>query len=203
MNDQNRFRYPRARMDALCDGIFSVAMTLLVLDVRLPDSFHPASNAELYKGLVDLMPKVLPYFLSFWVLGLRWLSTVQVRTKDEYMNADYVRWWLGYLFLITCVPFTTILVGRYASLAPAVWLYAANTGLLALVSWRMLALTESIENEQHRADRRIGLIIFLVSAAACVIWSLFDPANSLLALLLNLLVPRVQRMFLKKQQAAA
>jgi uncharacterized membrane protein len=100
------------------------------------------------------------------------------------------------------VPFTTIVVGRYASLAPAVWLYVANTGLVALVSWRMLSLTEHIETEQHRADRRVGLIILLVSIAGCVVWSLFEPANALYALLLNLAVPRVQRMVAKKKSLA-
>ena len=203
MSEDNRFRYPRVRMDALADGIFSVAMTLLVLDVRLPESFHPTTNAELYKGLLDLSPKLLPYLLSFWVLGVRWLSSVQVRSQDEFMNPDYVRWWLIYLLLITCVPFTTIVVGRYASLAPAVWLYAANTALVALVSWRMLSLTERIETEQHRADRRVGLIVVLVSAATCVLWSLFDPSNALFALLLNLAVPRLQRMFAKHKVAPA
>jgi uncharacterized membrane protein len=202
MSQENRFRYPRVRMDALSDGIFSVAMTLLVLDVRLPENFHPTSNADLYKGLLDLSPKLLPYLLSFWVLGIRWLSSVQVRSKDEYMNQSYVRWWLCYLLLITCVPFTTIVVGRYASLAPAVWLYTANTALVALVSWRMLSLTEHIETEQHRADRRVGLIILLVSIAGCVVWSLFEPANALYALLLNLAVPSLQRMVAKKKGVA-
>jgi uncharacterized membrane protein len=201
MSQANRFRYPRARMDALCDGIFSVAMTLLVLDVRLPENFHPTSNAELYRGLIDLEPKLLPYLLSFWVLGVRWLSSAQVRSQDEYMNQNYVRWWLLYLLLITCVPFTTIVVGRYSSLAPAVWLYAANTALVALVSWRMLTLTERIETEEHRHDRQIGLMVVLASTAACVVWSLFDPSNALYALLLNLAVPRLQRMFAKKGAA--
>jgi uncharacterized membrane protein len=107
-----------------------------------------------------------------------------------------------YLLLITCVPFTTIVVGRYASLAPAVWLYAGNTALIALVSWRMLSVTERIETEEHRHDRRIGLVTVLASTVACVVWSLFDSSDALFALLLNLVVPRLQRVFAKKKAVA-
>jgi uncharacterized membrane protein len=116
--------YPKARLDALHDGIFSVAMTLLVLDVHLPDDFHPADGDELLQGLLKLWPKFLPYLLSFAVLGLRWIASIQIRNRAEYFNREYVNWWLFYLLLITFVPFSTIVIGRYASFAPAVWLYA-------------------------------------------------------------------------------
>jgi hypothetical protein len=48
---------------------------------------------------------------------LRWLSNVEVRTRADYVNREYVNWWLLYHFLITCVPFTTIVVGRFAHFA--------------------------------------------------------------------------------------
>jgi hypothetical protein len=59
--------FSKARLDTLSDGIFGVAMTLLILDVRLPDDFHPADGAELLQGLGGLWPKFLPYVLSFGV----------------------------------------------------------------------------------------------------------------------------------------
>jgi uncharacterized membrane protein len=47
--------FSRARLDTLSDGIFGVAITLLILDVRLPDDFHPRDGAELLSGLIQLM----------------------------------------------------------------------------------------------------------------------------------------------------
>jgi uncharacterized membrane protein len=76
--------FPKARLDALTDGVFSVAMTLLVLDVRLPEDFHSADGGELLQGLVSLWPKFLPYVLSFGVLGLRWVASVEIRTRAEH-----------------------------------------------------------------------------------------------------------------------
>ena len=53
--------FSKVRLDTLSDGIFGVAMTLLILDVRLPDDFRPRDGAELLQGLVELWPKFLPY----------------------------------------------------------------------------------------------------------------------------------------------
>ena len=63
--------FPKARLDALNDGIFSVAMTLLALDIRLPEEFNPADGSELLQAFAKLWPKLLPYVLSFALaLGL-------------------------------------------------------------------------------------------------------------------------------------
>ena len=56
------------------------------------------------------------------MLGFRWLSNIQVRSRGELVGREYVNWWLLYLLLITCVPFTTIIIGRFGTLAPAIWL---------------------------------------------------------------------------------
>ena len=159
--------FSKARLDTLSDGIFAVAMTLLVLDVRLPDDFHPSDSGELLGGLVRLWPKFLPYLLSFSVLGLRWLADVQVRTRAEYANREYVNWWLLYLMLITCVPFSTIVVGRFAHLAPAIWLYAGHLLLIALVGMRMVAITPDLERDDHLRHRQFSATVAGCFVAAC------------------------------------
>ena len=63
--------YPRARLDALSDAVFGVAMTLLVLDVRPPEEFHTDNANELLRALGGLWDKFWPYVLSFVVLGFR------------------------------------------------------------------------------------------------------------------------------------
>jgi uncharacterized membrane protein len=185
--------YPKARLDALSDSIFGVAMTLLVLDVRLPDDFEPRDAAGLARGLMNLTPKLLPYVLSFFVLGLRWLSNVHLRSRGETMSHGYGNWWLFYLLLITCVPFTTIVLGRYASLAPAIWLYAGNTMLISAVSFRLLALTPEIERTDHLRERQIALGMLIVSSLLAVGWSFFDPSHAVWALTLNLASPFLRR----------
>jgi uncharacterized membrane protein len=185
--------YPKARLDALSDSIFGVAMTLLVLDVRLPDAFHPHDAPELLHGLRDLIPKFLPYLLSFVVLGLRWLSNIHLRSREESCSRKYAEWWLGYHLLITCVPFTTIVVGRFAEFAPAIWLYAGNTILISAVSFRLLALTPSFERRDHLRERQISLGILIASSVLAIGWSFVSPPHALWLLALNAASPMVIR----------
>jgi uncharacterized membrane protein len=181
--------YPRARLDALSDAVFGVAMTLLVLDVRLPDEFQPHDASDLLQGLIGLTSKLLPYALSFVVLGLRWLSSVHVRVHGKFVGREYVHWWIFYLLLITCVPFTTIVVGRFASFAPAIWLYAANTILVAVVSFRLMALTPGIERGDRLRDRQVSLMLLIVSSLLAIAWSFVNPRQAIWALVLNFAGP--------------
>jgi uncharacterized membrane protein len=160
--------FSKARLDTLSDGIFGVAMTLLILDVRLLGDFHPRDAGELLQGLADLWPKFLPYVLSFGVLGLRWLSNIEIRTRAEYVDREYANWWLLYLFLITCVPFTTIVVGRFGHLAPAIWLYAGHTLLIAIVGLRPVSITPHLEQGNHLRHRQLSAGLLIVSSLLAI-----------------------------------
>jgi uncharacterized membrane protein len=184
--------FSKARLDALSDGIFAVAMTLLVLDVRLPEDFQPGDGAQLLRGLGTLWPKFLPYMLSFCVLGLRWLANIELRTSAEYVNREYVNWWLLYLFLITCVPFSTIVVGRFAHLAPAVWLYAGHTLLIALVGVRVAALTPHLEQDEHLRRRQMSSFVLVGTSVLAIALSFVNPANALWAFVLNFAAPVIR-----------
>jgi uncharacterized membrane protein len=185
--------FSKARLDTLSDGIFGVAMTLLVLDIRLPENFHPHDSNELLQGLFDLWPKFLPYVLSFGVLGLRWLSNIEVRTRAEYVNREYVNWWLLYLLLITCVPFTTIVVGTYGRFAPAIWPYAGHTLLIATVGVRLVAITPHLERGDHLDHRQLSAALLIVSSLLAIALSFVQPRWALWALALNFAAPVIRR----------
>jgi uncharacterized membrane protein len=185
--------YPRERLDALSDAIFGVAMTLLVLDVRLPESFEAHDARELVHGLAGLAPKFWPYVLSFFVLGIRWLANVELRSHGEVYGREYARWWLVYLLLITCVPLTTIVVGRFGDMAPAIWLYAGNTLLISAVAFRLMALTPQIEQGDTLRNRRLSLMVLMGSSAIAIAWSLVDARYALWAMALNIAAPLIAR----------
>jgi len=185
--------FSKARLDTLSDGIFAVAITLLILDVRLPDDFHPHDNAELLQGLAGLWPKFLPYLLSFGVLGLRWLANIEVRTRAEYVNREYVNWWLLYLLLITCVPFSTIVIGRFAHLAPAIWLYAGHTLLIAAVGLRLVSITPHLEPGDHLRHRQMSAVVLMVSSLLAIVLSFVDSGLALWAFALNFAAPLIRR----------
>jgi uncharacterized membrane protein len=177
---------PKLRLDALTDGVFAVAMTLLVIDLRLPENFHPKDAAELLHRLGEFWNQVLMYIVSFYVLGLRWTGLVRMTPRGEEVSEQYTRWALLHLLLITLVPFTTMVMGRHINFAPATWLYAANTIAFALVALRMISLTEP-EHARAHLDDRLGLIVLIGASLLTVAASFFTPQYAMLFYLANLL----------------
>jgi uncharacterized membrane protein len=182
--------YSRSRLDALGDGIFAVAMTLLVLDIRLPDDFHPQSSRELLEGVVGLLPKFGPYALTFFVVAVRWLWEAEERGQRMY-SRRYAQLWLVLLFLVTCTPFTTIVLGRFPGTAAAVWLYVGNLTLLSVISF-LLGDTREMDEAKRRA-RIVGLSVLLISAAAAIAASLIEPKQAMWALTINFFSPLINR----------
>ena len=185
--------FPKARLDTLSDSIFAVAMTILVLDVRLPDSFHPNDNAEMLQGLFDLWPKALPFVLSFGVVGLRWLANIEIRTRAEYVNREYVNWWLLYQLLITCVPLSTIVLGSYGHFPSSIWLYASHTFLIAAVALRLIAITPHLERGDHLGHRQFSALVLMASSLLAIALSFVQPRWALWAFALNFATPMIRK----------
>jgi uncharacterized membrane protein len=185
---------PKGRLDALSDGIFAFAMTLLVLDLRLPDGFVPHSAGELLTGLLGLSDNLIAYVISFMVLSLRWLSLARHREGPEESSPLYVRTALLYLFFITLMPFSTMVVGRYGDLPPAVWLYGGNMAVSSLLSWRLTALAQGEGRKVSAFSPNLGgQAVFLGSVALSIVISLVAPGWAMDAYFLNAIMPVLRR----------
>ncbi|HVV88413.1 MAG TPA: TMEM175 family protein [Kofleriaceae bacterium] len=130
------------RIAALADGIFAVAMTLLVLDLHVPELGEHATEAELISALGDLVPRILGFASGFVILGTLWIG--------HHLQFHYIRrssralLWINLCFLlvISSLPFFVALVGTYGSTHIACVLYGAASFLamtLLLVQWRYAA----------------------------------------------------------------
>ncbi len=116
------------RLEAFSDGVFAIAITLLVLGIDVPD----VSNEQLGTALSDLVPNVLAYFLGFAIIGLFWVHHHEFFTVVE-RHADRLLWTnLLFLSLIAAMPFTTGLIGEYGDSSTATVLFAANVALASL-----------------------------------------------------------------------
>jgi uncharacterized membrane protein len=183
---------PKQRLDGLTDAVFGVAMTLLVLDLRLPEGFLPHDAAELWRAVSDLSMQFLAYAISFFVLARRWMGLARLAGQPQATADGFAAWSLVHLFLIACIPFSTMLVGRFDQFAPSIWVYALNTVLAALAMLRLVALAEASAAE--RADWRRGLIAIIVVALISAAVGFVRPTAAMWAYLLLVLLPAWQKL---------
>jgi uncharacterized membrane protein len=83
------------------------------------------------------------------------------------------------------VPFTTTVVARYVSLAPAIWLYATNMILFALIAIRMNTIAQSDKGRGSLLEDRLGLIVLIVASILTIVASLVVPKWAMLVYLVN------------------
>ncbi len=120
----------KARVEALTDGIFAVAMTLLILDVKVPVVSHPA---ELTREVLALWPKCLSYMISFVMLGIYWVG--QHNQFHLIRRTDRALLWINILFMmsISFVPFSTALLSTYPREQTAVVVYGVNLVMIGFI----------------------------------------------------------------------
>ena len=127
-----------ARIVALSDGVFAIAMTLLVLTLTVPHLTEPNIAARLPAALLGTWRHTLSYVISFLVIGIYWRAH---RVIFQYIKrSDAGLEWLNLIFLMTVayLPFPTAVLGAYGDARPAVVFYAlslATTSFLDLLIW--------------------------------------------------------------------
>ena len=184
---------------ALADGIFAVAMTLLVLELRVPELGPNASEASLVSALGDLVPKILSYASGFVILGTLWIG--------HHYQFHYIRrstralLWINLIFLlvIASLPFVVALVGTYGAMRVACVVFGATVFVavtLLLVQWRYAAgpsrrLVGDGVPPQVVAGLRNRVVMGMIGYGAGLVLALFAPLASLICYsvtpLLNLL----------------
>ena len=136
--DIGRRGLTKGRIEALADGIFAVAMTLLVLDIKSPTNRKFETATDLLAYIVTLEHSFAMYAISFFVLAIFWIAHHLL--FHFVRHADRRMLWLNiaFLLLVTFVPFSTDLLGDQGHLLLPVVVYGAN--LLALGSLLALQL---------------------------------------------------------------
>src|SRR5438046_1299003 len=120
------------RLAALSDGIFAVAMTLLVLDLAVPSSGTIHSEQDLLNALGDLSPHLLTYFMSFMTLGIFWVGQQTQLNHFARSNRNLAWIHLGFLLAVTLTPFSTKLLAQFPNRISLV-VYWLNILLLGIM----------------------------------------------------------------------
>ncbi|MFL7837360.1 MAG: TMEM175 family protein [Candidatus Promineifilaceae bacterium] len=186
-------RYGLDRLINFSDAVIAIAITLLVLEIRLPEMAPDLGAAELTNEILVLWPKYLGYLVSFWVIGLYWMAHHRIfRLINDY-DRRLLTLNLAFLFTVAFMPFPTSVLFDYAGVFIVVLLYAGTltlTGLSLVAIWLYATkdhrlvdpqLDESMIHNQTRS-LLVGPGVFLLS----IIVAIFNPDLAMYAWLLQI-----------------
>jgi uncharacterized membrane protein len=180
------------RLAALSDGVFAIALTLLVLDLVVPvnHAIHAetpiwhsgalSSEDRVIDVLGDLAPNFLTYVMSFLTLGIFWVGQQAQLEQLERSDRDFTWIQLAFLLAVTLIPFSTGLLSEYITFRAALVVYWLNLLVLGTVLYASLRYAERAAllrpdvpmRERDAVRRRIKIFQGLYVVA--VLLSAFD-----------------------------
>ncbi|MGB6384178.1 MAG: TMEM175 family protein [Terriglobales bacterium] len=191
------------RLAALSDGIFAFAMTLLVLDLRVPALEAVHSEHDLWRGLTALTPRLVMYLMSFLTLGIFWVGQ---QTQLNHLASSNIRLsWIHivFLFFVSITPFSTALLAEFTSYRIALiayWLNILFLGFALYISWgcatRSGLVKGDIPAEVPAAVCRRILIaqsLYSFGALLCIISTHWSIAFIVIVQLYYAIAPRLQK----------
>jgi uncharacterized membrane protein len=172
---RNRRTYSTGRLEAFSDGVFAIAITLLVLDIAVPAD----ADKHLLRSFIDEWPSYVAYVVSFSTIGAMWLGHNAVTEYLDHADATFVRLNLLFLLFISFLPFPTRLfadfIQRDSPERVAVTIYGISlmlTVTLLTILWRYavrekLVRPEADDEEVQLLTQRLtpglaGYLILLV-----------------------------------------
>jgi uncharacterized membrane protein len=135
--------HPNLRLEALCDAVFAIAMTLLILDIRLTSTENIATTSALWRAIQQLTPAIVAFVVSFGIILITWVNHWSALKLVNGSSVSFL-YANGFLLLtVVALPFPTGLVGEFLwtdHAAPAVVLYNAVLAAQA-IGWILLGGT--------------------------------------------------------------
>jgi uncharacterized membrane protein len=120
----------KSGIERLTDGVFAIVMTLLVLEIAVPQISHSEAAIELPKQLLELWPVILSYGTSFIILGFFWIAHDYQFHYVKRANRTFLWITIFYLMFIAFVPFSTSLIGEYGDQQISVIFYGINISIV-------------------------------------------------------------------------
>lgn len=128
--------YQTERMAAFSDGVFAIAITLLILEIAVP----AGSSEDLVGALLDLWPSYLAYFVSFSTIGAVWFAHTVITQYLDHADAAFHRLNLLLLLFVSFLPFPTKLLGEFVHETEPERVAATLYGINLLLTFSMVTV---------------------------------------------------------------
>jgi uncharacterized membrane protein len=151
---------PNTRLEAFCDGVFAIALTLLIIDIKIPSTKEITDTADFWVALKHVGPSVFAFVLSFTIILITWVnhhSSLKLINKSS-ISFIYAN---GFLLLtVVFIPFPTSLLGEHIltdHAAPAVILY--NSTLVAQAFGWTLVTGSALKDQLAKNEKSIRTLL--------------------------------------------
>ena len=190
------------RLAAISDGIFAVAMTLLVLDLHEPAKEFIRNEQALWRALAAMFPQFVTYLMSFLTLAIFWSG--QQAQLNRFARTDRHLTWIhmAFLFAVSVMPFSTRLLAEFINYRTALLCYWGNILMLGIVlylSWRYGSLAGLVKDDisaevRNAMERRIlgAQALYGLGALLCVVNTYASIAFIVLVQLNFAVAPRIR-----------
>ena len=167
--------FKAGRLDAISDGVFAIAMTLLVLDLKIPELKGTISSEVYTKALLGQAPHFLSWIISFAILCRLWIAQHALLEHDDKKSRGFTT--INFIFLgaISFIPFPTSLVSEHFEHPLSVIIFSATlivAGLALAGMWRFLkkkVLEPDTLRDMNRRVRRIIIWMLVIAIISCLL----------------------------------
>ncbi len=170
------------RIILFSDAVFAIAITLLVLEIKVPHVGEDTNNS-LLNILIGMTPKFIGFFISFLVIGQYWIVHHKLFGFVEDYNGGLL--WLNLIFLLSIVlmPFSTALYSENIKSTLSFIIYCSNistSGIIAFILWRYVGsakrnLSELNQHKDLLSYFSLRSLAIAFAFGAGVLISVFDP----------------------------
>ena len=173
----------KSRIEALSDGVFAIAITLLVLELKVPEVMEHHSDHDMLEALLDLKWEFATYVITFLIAGAFWY--LHHLTFHFIKHVDGFLIWTNLVFLmfISLLPFSAGLMSHLFVHPVSQFFYFGNQLAIALllnVHWQYAKWRGYVVDTQVREEEQLSFRVVLTAAvfAACIVTAIFFPAHS-------------------------
>jgi uncharacterized membrane protein len=173
LEHHDRTEFQLERLILFTDAVFAIAITLLIIEIKVPELHEVHSEGEVVKSVLRLLPKFMGFFVAFFVIAIYWVAHHRIfRFVYQY---DTKLIWLNIFFLLSIVlmPFTSAFQGEYPLLKTPWILYCISVIFTGLMQFRLQTYIRNpangITHAPHATHPDLGTLRPLITAAVFVV----------------------------------
>jgi uncharacterized membrane protein len=187
MADEPKIKHKKNRLEAFSDGVFAIAITLLVLEIAVPAIEHINTSGDALRGIGHEWPVYLAYFISFMTIGAVWVEHSALVDALDHIDGVFMRLNLVLLLFAAFLPFPTRMMSEWEGVVDAERIAVVFYGIVLLLMVLMLILLgrhaereglfgdDVVDERKEEARVRYQLMPSLIAYIVAAVLGFFVP----------------------------